>query len=322
MPTAYEGKKPYIFVSYSHLDKKEVMGYIAGLEKQGFRVWFDGGIEAGSEWPEFIADRLSDSACVLAFISENFVESRNCRRELAFSQELEKQQLNVYIKKVELSNGMRMQLGLNQAIWRENFSSDEEFVEELCDARLIAECRETPAAIPEEAPKVQPQPEPAPEPEPQPQPQPTPKQAPQMRTPEQEALLKKCKRLGWWGVVLEILYVPISIELMSLMSFIESNGFWMFLNMIIPHTVIALINKIAFARHHKKLTKAGLTAEPLNNAALSIMVILIVATLCSIVGGALSLYYEINFFLCLLITLGLNVVPFCIAGFITLFLAE
>ena len=318
MPTAYEGSKPYIFVSYSHLDKKEVMGYIEGLEKQGFRVWFDGGIEAGSEWPEFIANRLSDSACVMAFISENFVESRNCRRELAFSQELEKQQLNVYIKKVELSNGMRMQLGLNQAIWRENFASDQEFVEELCNARLLAECRETPAAIPKEAPKAQPQPAP----EPQTESQFVPDQEPQIYTSDQEALLKKCKRLGWWGVILEILYVPISIDAMSTMSYIETNGFWMFLNMIVPHTAIAFINKIAFARHHKKLSKAGLGVAPLNNAAMSIMVILIIATLCSIVGGAMGLYYEINFFLRLLIALGLNIVPFIIAGLITLFLAE
>ena len=316
MPTAYEGNKPYIFVSYSHIDKKEVMGYIAGLEKQGFRVWFDGGIEAGSEWPEFIANRLADSACVLAFISENFVESRNCRRELAFAQELEKQQLNVYIKKVELTKGMRMQLGLNQAIWRENFGTDQEFVEELCKARLITECREAPVVISKEEPKVMPQPQPESES------QPLSKPDPPVYTAEQEKLLKKCRRLGWWGVILELLYVPISIDLMSTMSLLETSGFWMFLNMIVPHTVIAIIIKIIFSNHRKRLAKAGLDAEQLNDAAVSVFLILILATLCSVVGGAFGLSYEINFFLRLLIALGLNVVPFVVAGFMALFLTQ
>ena len=79
MPIAYEGSEPYIFVSYSHRDSDAVMTAIEALQKEGFRVWFDGGIEAGSEWPEYIASHLKNSACVLTFISNQFVDSHNCR---------------------------------------------------------------------------------------------------------------------------------------------------------------------------------------------------------------------------------------------------
>ena len=92
MANAYVGDKPYIFISYAHKDKKEVLRYIDALEKHGFLVWFDRGVEAGSEWPEYIAQRLAGSMCVLSFISENFVDSTNCKQELTLAQELKKQQ--------------------------------------------------------------------------------------------------------------------------------------------------------------------------------------------------------------------------------------
>ena len=144
MPIAYEGKEPYVFVSYSHKDKAEVLRYVDALEKNGFRVWFDGGVEVGSEWPEYIANHLANCTCVMAFVSKNFVDSENCRRELTLSQELKKGQLNIYIKgtvKEDLPMGMRLQLGLNQALFRSNFDSDEAFIGELSKAKMLAECR-------------------------------------------------------------------------------------------------------------------------------------------------------------------------------------
>lgn len=144
MPVAYEGKEPYVFVSYSHKDKAEVLRYVDALEKNGFRVWFDGGVEVGSEWPEYIANHLANCTCVMAFVSKNFVESENCRRELTLSQELKKGQLNIYIKgttKEDLPMGMRLQLGLNQALFRSNFDSDAAFIGELSKAKMLVECR-------------------------------------------------------------------------------------------------------------------------------------------------------------------------------------
>ena len=68
-------KKPYIFISYAHKDKKRVLPVIAELQERGYAVWYDAGIEAGSEWPRIIAERLSGCAMMIAFVSENYVVS-------------------------------------------------------------------------------------------------------------------------------------------------------------------------------------------------------------------------------------------------------
>ena len=54
----YSGVEPYIFISYSHKDSAIVLPIVEQLDKMGFRVWFDEGIEVGSEWPQFIAEHI------------------------------------------------------------------------------------------------------------------------------------------------------------------------------------------------------------------------------------------------------------------------
>ena len=58
MIPAYEGKEPYIFVSYAHKDSPAVFHIVEQLSARGYRIWYDEGIEPGSEWPEYIANHL------------------------------------------------------------------------------------------------------------------------------------------------------------------------------------------------------------------------------------------------------------------------
>ena len=69
----YEGKKDYIFISYSHRDKEQVYPIIEQLQRDGYRVWYDEGIHPGSEWPEIIAEHLNDSAICFAFVTQNYL---------------------------------------------------------------------------------------------------------------------------------------------------------------------------------------------------------------------------------------------------------
>ena len=112
----YEGELPYIFISYSHADSRYVLPVIHGLQEQGFRVWYDFGIQAGKEWPEFIARRLLDSYLIISFVSKNSVMSHNCRREINFALDEGKKVLAVHLESVDLSPGMRMQLHQTSAI--------------------------------------------------------------------------------------------------------------------------------------------------------------------------------------------------------------
>ena len=79
---AYEGKKPYLFVSYAHKDSDLVLPVIAKMFEKKFRVWYDEGIAPGSEWPKNIADHLNAATAFVIFVSENSLKSPNCENEV------------------------------------------------------------------------------------------------------------------------------------------------------------------------------------------------------------------------------------------------
>ena len=58
--SVYEGEKPFIFISYSHQDIERVVRLIRRLQSEGFRIWYDSGIQAGAEWPEEVATHIKN----------------------------------------------------------------------------------------------------------------------------------------------------------------------------------------------------------------------------------------------------------------------
>ena len=137
----YEGSENYIFVSYSHKERAIVLPIIEGLDKAGYRVWYDAGIEAGSEWPENVATHISKSAVVLVFLSKNALNSQNCIREIHFAIKKRKEVLVVYLEELELSDGMDMQLSPLQAMFYYRFPSLQEFMQKLTTAKILSDCK-------------------------------------------------------------------------------------------------------------------------------------------------------------------------------------
>ena len=86
----YEGREPYIFVSYAHRDSGTVLPVVSGLFEDKYRVWYDEGIAPGSEWPHNIAVHLENADTVAAFLSENSAASINCENEIVRAKELGK----------------------------------------------------------------------------------------------------------------------------------------------------------------------------------------------------------------------------------------
>ena len=78
----YEGKKPYIFISYSHRNSAEVIGTIRLIHDKMYQLWYDEGIPAGSDWPRNIAVHMDDCQAVLFFMSRTALESPNCLSEM------------------------------------------------------------------------------------------------------------------------------------------------------------------------------------------------------------------------------------------------
>lgn len=163
----YEGDKPYIFISYAHADSDVVMSVVTHMHDRGYRIWYDEGIEVGSEWPECIASHLAGAQLVVAFISNSYMRSDNCRREMHYALSKRLRIINVFIENTDMTPGMEMQIGSIFALMRYNMS-DEEFYGKLysaplLDAELFAEGGAPAEAQLPEPPKAAPAPAPKPE---------------------------------------------------------------------------------------------------------------------------------------------------------------
>lgn len=97
----YEGKRPYLFISYPHKQSDEVVDTIRILHDQGYRLWYDEGIPAGSDWPANIAQHMRDCEAVICFISQHFLDSQNCFSEIRAAVHLKKPILILYLENCE-----------------------------------------------------------------------------------------------------------------------------------------------------------------------------------------------------------------------------
>ena len=133
----YEGTEPYIFLSYAHADAPAVMRIAECLQEAGCRIWYDGGIEVGSEWPEYIAAHLGGAAVMLAFLSNAYVRSDNCRKEMHFAQTRKLPTVNIFLEETALTPGMEMQIGPLFALMKYTMSEDA-FYDRLLAAPQLA----------------------------------------------------------------------------------------------------------------------------------------------------------------------------------------
>lgn len=136
----YEGREPYIFISYAHKDSDIVFPIIEAMYDRGFRIWYDAGIEAGTEWPEYIAEHLENASAVIAFLSNSALESINCRQEINEAINQKKDFLAIHLHELTMTAGMRMRLSLIQAMFMYRHSSMENFCSELFRAKILAPC--------------------------------------------------------------------------------------------------------------------------------------------------------------------------------------
>ena len=140
VPKPYQGNEKFIFISYSHRDTDKVFPIINALMKQGYRVWYDQGIDPGTEWDENIANHIADCGYFVAFISNNYLGSSNCKDELNFARDLEKDRLIVYLEEVQLPAGMAMRINRLQSIFKYTYTNEADFYEKLFAANNIGVC--------------------------------------------------------------------------------------------------------------------------------------------------------------------------------------
>lgn len=73
----YEGREPYVFVSYSQKDGSIVKPFLEILRQNGCRVWYDKGIPKGVDWEIFLRDKIKRSKMILLFVSKNSMSKRS-----------------------------------------------------------------------------------------------------------------------------------------------------------------------------------------------------------------------------------------------------
>lgn len=108
----YMADAPYLFTSYAHKDSERVFAVIRQLHERRYRIWYDEGIEIGADWPQVVAEKLQHSAAVLIFLSENALQSQNCRREIHFAVSQKKEMIVVFLDDCALPADVAMQLSV------------------------------------------------------------------------------------------------------------------------------------------------------------------------------------------------------------------
>ena len=121
----YEGNQPYLFVSYSHKEEDKAIVYpiLERMEQAGFRVWFDQGIEATSEWPSAVCAHLKASSACLFCLSPNFADSVNCRDELYLAKKEAIKRVTLFLKSdMQLDPELEMGLVRQEQLFLENYN--------------------------------------------------------------------------------------------------------------------------------------------------------------------------------------------------------
>lgn len=108
-------KKNYIFISYSHKDANDVLPIVGELA-QNYRVKYDNSIGASSEYNDVIAEMISGSHIMAAFVSENYIDSSYCMDELLYARTKEIPVLLIYLENTKLPAGVEMRVGRFQSV--------------------------------------------------------------------------------------------------------------------------------------------------------------------------------------------------------------
>lgn len=139
---------PYVFISYAHKDSKKVIPILRGMHNAGIRLWFDGGLEAGTEWQNGIADHLEQCSVFLCFVSENSIVSENCKNEIAFANSNLSKSIRhcLYIYEDEaleekIDSGSRMYMIRHQKMYMDRHSSLDSVLREILVSPIFDICK-------------------------------------------------------------------------------------------------------------------------------------------------------------------------------------
>lgn len=129
----YTGTENYIFASYCHTNNDEVGPIIEYLANKGFRIWwYEEGTPIGESWSAIVEEKIHSARVIIPFISPEYVESENCRKEIQFANEQKVFIVPVYLTKTTLKYGLGLLLAGNNSINKTEYADNDAFFERLC----------------------------------------------------------------------------------------------------------------------------------------------------------------------------------------------
>ncbi len=112
----YTGNEDYAFISYSHDDTKEVIPVLSKLQRLGYRVWYDEGIEEGKNWRIFVGEKIINCKDFILFSSKNAIESKNVEAEISGALDIDKKIITIKMDDSKFPFGLEMYIKKNQYI--------------------------------------------------------------------------------------------------------------------------------------------------------------------------------------------------------------
>lgn len=153
----YEGDQSYIFISYCHKNKSDALDLIGRLISDGYRVWYDEGIDLGTEWDDYIAEHLDKCSLFIALLTKDYFQSDNCKDELKYVRDMDIKKCLVYLNEVELPAGIKLRFGRLQAIYKYMYDNPEQFYGKLYSTADMDICRGSDSAV-KSRPAMKPEP--------------------------------------------------------------------------------------------------------------------------------------------------------------------
>lgn len=100
--------EPFFFLSYARDDWDQVHPIVGNMRARGVNIWTDAEIQATHEWDTTLEEKVRGSVAILCVVTDAFVRSKFCRREIKFADALDKPILAVLDETAELSGGLAM----------------------------------------------------------------------------------------------------------------------------------------------------------------------------------------------------------------------
>ncbi len=159
----YTGTAPYMFISYAHKDADRVLPLLSRLNDEGYRFWYDSGIEAGENWSNAIASHVQQCDVFVVFVSRNSMASEHCLDEIAFAKSYNKRSLMIFLEEnVSVPAGTELHTSRFQRLFFTDNADTDTIINKMNAASILAPCRgDAPPVAPIKSPVAAPAPVPS-----------------------------------------------------------------------------------------------------------------------------------------------------------------